>query len=298
MAIALDATSSGGPFTSGATHTTTHVCTGSNLILIAGVYHGGTINTATYNGTNMTKLNTYGANGLQFDIWYLINPTTGSHTLSFTDSSTVYGIVAGSYTGAKQSGQFDSSNNAQAVNNTSLSVSDTIVQTNCWQVGVILAWGFAGTITTSSNITDRVTVTDSTNTTVLMLSDSNAVTGIGSHTVNWNQSQGNGSGAVLIGLLATTSATPTTYTLSCTKGQYNLTGEAITAVRSTHMTIPIGSYALTGEPSTFVRAWHFILTTGQYALSGINAALTWAGLPLWIPVNKGSSSWNPTNKSQ
>lgn len=206
MAIAFDAKSQAGPFTSGATQSVTQTCTGSNLILIAGVTYTGSISAATYNSVAMTLLAARTINGQNYAMYYLVNPSTGSNNLSFTSSGVVLGLVGASYTGAKQTGQPDSTNNSQTAGS-SATVTDTIINTNCWLIGIGGAQG-TGFSTFSSGDTERTQVVDAPNDWGLDISDKNGVVSVGSNSLSWSANSAGATGGIVMGLLATDSALP------------------------------------------------------------------------------------------
>lgn len=121
--IAIDATSHNETSSAGTTLSDTHVVSGSNRILLAWVasVKNGTQaapTSVTWNGVeSMTKIaNTeqqasVGATQHQGAWWYLIAPSTGSHSISATWASSrdQMAIIAYSLTGAKQSAQPDAS---------------------------------------------------------------------------------------------------------------------------------------------------------------------------------------------
>lgn len=102
MAIVIDTVvSNGGPSTSEASTGSFAVnnVAGTSLMTIA--IHGfrnRTVSSVTYNGVAMTSANARAVNGAAYytEIWYLLNPATGSHnvvwTLSGTDAPT-FGVV-------------------------------------------------------------------------------------------------------------------------------------------------------------------------------------------------------------
>ncbi len=143
MAIAVDANSGldGG---TGTTFTWNHTCTGSNLILWAGVLiEDATITaTATYNGVamNATSNSPQVVNVTQrVYLFFLLNPSTGSNNIVVTTSSSIGGIRARStsYTGVKQSGQPDALGQNSGVLVTSLATTVTSIADNCWVMGII-----------------------------------------------------------------------------------------------------------------------------------------------------------------
>jgi RHS repeat-associated protein len=119
--IALHATSSTihGGYTSGpTTKNWTHTTSGSNrlLVLFADIWQDvggtGTITSATYNGTSLTKATSTRGGGMASEIWYLANPASGSNTVSVTVTGATDSIklTAASFTGANQSSPLDASN--------------------------------------------------------------------------------------------------------------------------------------------------------------------------------------------
>lgn len=135
-AIALDATSTG-TATSATSKTVSHTCTGSNLLLAVyavgrdgggGAYASG----VTYNSVAMTEIT--GSRGESSDNrgswWYLIAPSTGTNDIVVSYGGTMdsIGVMAHSYTGAKQSSQPDASSSG-AGNEASDSIADTTITT-------------------------------------------------------------------------------------------------------------------------------------------------------------------------
>jgi len=216
MAIAFDAESN-----SGATYwnnivsssTLSHTCTGSNLLLLVPVYTynaagSGTITTSsvTYNSVSMTQVAHISgtADGVQQDVslWYLNTPATGAHTISATYSGSVqYSSLHGmSYTGCDQtSAVIDSFNTGQSGSTgsaaaTSLTLSTTVVHSNCWTVGFAAARGSdpaAGTGTTlrahnSSSFASG--------------GDSNAIVSTGSQSLQWTSTSGAWPGGIIVSI--------------------------------------------------------------------------------------------------
>lgn len=114
MAIAFDASAqgvatgfNGGP----RTVNVTHVCTGTSLILIVWVAiwqdtgGTGTVSAITYNGVALTRaIASTRSTSMAGEMWYLIAPATGSHTLAVTVTGATDGIrvASGSFTGVDQ----------------------------------------------------------------------------------------------------------------------------------------------------------------------------------------------------
>ena len=151
MAIAYDAVSSGGGVGAG-DKTWSHTVTGSNTILVVGVTsYNGDSPTVTYNGVSMTQaIARNGSNSLGSRIFYLVNPTTGTNTVSI---SSIYGAVTGtatSYTGAGGIGATANQLPSAGTNPQTLAVTTTV--NNSWLVGTTVAGSIitfaAGTGTT------------------------------------------------------------------------------------------------------------------------------------------------------
>ena len=141
MAIAFDSASSAGAGTTSIT--VSHTCTGSNLVLFAGVkiYNGANpgdkLSTVTYNGVSMTQLTKIAQNsGTEFYLYGLLSPSTGANNLIATPVSSVteIDIFGISYTGVLQSGLPDAINSANSPTSPN-TISVTTVKDNCWLVG-------------------------------------------------------------------------------------------------------------------------------------------------------------------
>lgn len=152
MSLAVDAISNSGDLTSVSSATWSHTCAGSNLILVVGANARGqksntntTVTGVTYNGVALTKIRgDTSDSGDTFrgrsELWYLIAPATGTHSIvvTYTGSVEATGCGAVSFTGAMQSaGAIDSHNGAVANTDTTPSVAVTVVAENCYLVDTI-----------------------------------------------------------------------------------------------------------------------------------------------------------------
>ena len=140
--IAYD-TKSNGQALSSASASWSHTCSGSDRIIFAMVGgQAGSGTAASYNGVSMTQIGSSlncGGNR-NISLWYLINPASGSHTVSVTRSSSSGWTLgyAVSYTGAKQSGVPDATSSTNQGESSSFTETLTTVADNCW---VVLAAG-------------------------------------------------------------------------------------------------------------------------------------------------------------
>lgn len=158
MAIAFDQKSANSA--TGTSVTISHTCTGSNLILMSFVFStsGDDVSGVTYNGVAMTQAvkaaNSY-AGGYGY-IYYLVGPATGANNVvaSRSTSTGTLGILNGSYTGAKQTGQPDSTGSSYSATRP-ISWNQTITAVNSWIFGGEMCNGTptAGTNTFMRNTT-------------------------------------------------------------------------------------------------------------------------------------------------
>src|SRR3990167_3818009 len=148
MALALDTGTNGGNNGGGTSHTYSHTCTGSDLILFVGVGTNSSsdlISGVTYNTVAMILVDKQQGTSTNYSyLYYLITPATGAHDVVVSASSTCT-IYSGavSYTGAKQSGQPDSTNKGTETGAT-FTLSTTVVASNCWLISTITDFDGAG----------------------------------------------------------------------------------------------------------------------------------------------------------
>lgn len=142
MAIAFDTAVDGGT-TGSFPATWSHTCSGSNRMLFVFVSYinTGTISGITYNGVALTKIgsqNVGGASGAT-DLWYLVNPSSGSNTVSVSGSgSGTNGFASSSYTGVVQASPIDSSiTKTQTI--ATFNITTTTIANNCWTISAITA---------------------------------------------------------------------------------------------------------------------------------------------------------------
>lgn len=192
--IAYDATSQG---TYGASPLTfAHTCTGTNRILFVNtITDTDTVTGVTYGGVAMTLIakSTYpGAGRKGTSLFYLIAPTSGTNNIVITASSGSVGGAGISYTGAKQTGQPDSSNTkAQGSSEATMAIATTVVASNCWEIATSCDnQGSGGTGLNGA-------VVKQTSGQGMIFGDSNAIVSTGSQTITFDFAGANGTyGAV------------------------------------------------------------------------------------------------------
>ncbi|KKK76669.1 hypothetical protein LCGC14_2861330, partial [marine sediment metagenome] len=115
MAITADADTNGGENTTPYNHT----CTGANLLLVVLVALRDGVDAVdgiTYNSVALTQGHTRVGNGMQFDVWYLINPATGSNVIA-VDTTSIgndYHTHAASFAGVLQASPADDTGDGSA----------------------------------------------------------------------------------------------------------------------------------------------------------------------------------------
>lgn len=177
MAIARDANSTA---TLGASpRTGNHTVSGSNTTLWLGSKGASGYSTgATYNGVSMTRIadNTSGVGEYNLSLFYLINPSTGTNTVSVSVASGNVGWTSESYTGCDQTTQPDNSfTNNTASATTTITTNHTTVTDNAWVIGYYSS--SANTLTASTGVNFLIAQINN-----VALGDSNgAVTPAGSY---------------------------------------------------------------------------------------------------------------------
>ena len=270
MAIARDATSF--VQNSGTSATVAHTCTGTNLILMVNA-----VNTSgnfsftgmTYNGVSMTLVSSIfnATTGYYVSLWYLINPSTGTHNIVATTSGNNSVSIGGiSYTGAKQSSQPDSFSSTSQTASTSATYNTTVVANNSW---LIMSGGADANATSWTAGTNTNLIQNTANGVLIM--DAIASVGTGSQGLTFNYSGLHTTNAVI----ASIAPAPTTQ---------NLTLSVATAV-----------YSIAGQTVTISKFKQLVLNiaTAVYNFTGFNIGATFSGL---INQTKPSTSWTNQNK--
>lgn len=182
FAIAFDA-GSNGEANPGTSLTVAHTCTGSNLILFAGVQIGSGndwITGVTYNSVAMTQIGTVANNNRSY-LFYLLAPATGNNNIVISSSNSVQIRAANaSHTGALQSGVPDASGTQQLSAVTSITTSVTTVLNNCWMVAHCA--DDQGTLAAGTGSTQRAVASTASS----IIGDSNGViTPAGAYSMQW-----------------------------------------------------------------------------------------------------------------
>lgn len=206
LAIAYDTATAGTDSTTSPINLT-HVSTGSNLFFLQSIGSdpGGTddVTAASYNSVSSTKLggtNTWFTDGQQW-LYYQYGVAAGSATASTSFSgATSHGLATATYTGASQSG-FPDSENYGSVAGASLTVSTTVVTSDCWLIAACAYTIWSGT---PGGAGTTVRITSSTR---AGIADSNGIVGTGSQSLIINGLNAGQYGALRVCSLAPASAT-------------------------------------------------------------------------------------------
>src|SRR6185312_13655052 len=132
---------------------TTYTCSGVNRLLIIMATSTSTDWTGfTYGGVALTQIQTGQTATNRISLWYLVNPASGSNTLTGTwPGNQTHGVIVSSYTGVNQSTPINTST-AGTGSGTSLTQSVTTNVDQCWAV-YAGATGGASAITADTNST-------------------------------------------------------------------------------------------------------------------------------------------------
>lgn len=160
MAITLDAITNSNSTTPASPYTFSHtVGTGATilLVLIGNRTSIAAITGVTYAGNALTSVRRDGpTNAAISEIWYQVNPATGSNTVSIAQSAalTTISVLAVSLFGTDTSNPIDAHNGTTGTGNPSVDVTSTT--DNCWMMDVCFSRGNPTTITqgTESGRTD------------------------------------------------------------------------------------------------------------------------------------------------
>lgn len=113
MALAFDSSSSANTQAGGASSSVTfaHTVVASNCILIVTVNNGfGATRTCTYNGVAMTHPYTFNNGAGDQDVFYLVNPASGTHNIVYSQTSAgnylIQGLALSGATGSTTASNF------------------------------------------------------------------------------------------------------------------------------------------------------------------------------------------------
>jgi RHS repeat-associated protein len=165
--IALDATSTSitnaynGTITKTWSHTTS---SGDNrlLVLSADLWQDtpgtGTVTSASYNGVAMTKATNIRKDGMESEIWYVVNPASGAHTLSVTVTGATDSIKlsASTFTGVDQTTPYVASNTATGESGNP-SVSRTTTVANSLLVATLSRYSTTAATTNKTSLYNNAT---------------------------------------------------------------------------------------------------------------------------------------------
>lgn len=196
MAIAYDTGDQ--KYTGGsATSTFNLAASASGSIAVIMVFNGNgaPLSGVTVGGSAATLIRSYNIAGSQYlSAWYYVNPPTSSvaYTATATNANDDVEICALIYSGAKQTGQPDSSN--QGTSATPLTLSTTTVEDNCWLVACARNTGSGAPSPSTGSTTRKGTPT----VTPVLYADSNgAKTPAGVHSMAFTSGGGTNYGIVV-----------------------------------------------------------------------------------------------------
>ena len=159
---------------------------------------GGTVTGITFNGVALTAVDTEAINSTAHCvIFYLVNPDSGTHSVSVSHNMTggTFLIVsATSLTGVHQTTPLNANNKAAAANSGPMTVSLTTTVADCWVIdccAMRTSSNQAGTMTAVTNRVERTNASIASNGLRGLVSTIGPAAAAGSHTCEWTKSFSN-----------------------------------------------------------------------------------------------------------
>ena len=114
---------------------------GNNRLLVVGVGSLGTVSSITFGGTPLIKANATANGGVDSELWYLTNPSSGTKSIVVTMSGSVNTVVgAYSFFGVDQTTPIAEGNKNNLAAVTSISTAFSTTYTNSWIVDSIAGY--------------------------------------------------------------------------------------------------------------------------------------------------------------
>lgn len=266
MAVAYDTLGSGEVTGSTMNLSWTHVCTGSNLLLLVFIEHQNTsasVSSVTYNGVSMTQLQRNDHTDSLY-AFYLVAPATGSHTVAVTMGSATNDIsgISQSYTGVSQTSPIDNSAKAS-----SGSPSIVVAGGRSWLSAAISGISTSGN-PSSSGYTLRTDLGAGGHNIGTL--DSNGIVSNGTNSPVFIWDAGSVDSTVIVSIAAQTTAYPAD--------------------------LSVGTFALTGFNAGITHARNAVTTVGVFTVTTYNATITWVSNK-WKFSAKNSTSWTNSPKT-
>lgn len=162
---------------------------GSNpigIVYVVGDVTADNISAVTWGGVSMTKIAAVQAAGDRYDsAWWVANPSSAA-TISFTGGS-FWRSYSFYYTGAKQTGQVDSSNTGTSAASAAITIAATVAAANCWYVMCQKDDSGGRTYTGSGVLSSTRVDADAGG---IAIGDSNGIVGTGSQSGTFTASSG------------------------------------------------------------------------------------------------------------
>lgn len=211
-----------------------HTCSGSDRILfVEALTLNDTLTGITYAGTSMTQLakTTFpGVTRRGAYLYYLINPSSGSHSIIATSSSGNITCGATSFTGAKQSGVPDSSaTKDETTASATAFLATTVVNSGCWLIGAVADDQGSGGTGLSGAIVRQTSPQG------FIFGDSNGTVGTGSQTLTFDAAASNIKYGMIVASFAPSASGPTnlkTYNTNTKSNIKTINTNAIANVKS------------------------------------------------------------------
>lgn len=257
MAIALD--NSARNASSGTSQSFSYTCSGTNRVLVAMTASDGanTATDVTYGGVALTKIDSDRTANHPINLWYLINPASGSNTLSATGFANAGNyVVALSLTGVKQNNPLEVSNGGTG---SGTSMTRTVITTsdNCWAVLAGTTGGVTA-ITAGSNSTIVTSAINSDSTSALFQSGG-AITPAGSFSMTFDGANATKAGIIAafapVLIISATESITMTDTLATFVRRKVIAVNDILSVIETHIISAIESITMSDTLQSFKKGW-------------------------------------------
>lgn len=167
-----------------------YTTSGDNRVLIVGLLFEGAVTAVTgvtYGGVSLTRLEYQSSlNGFTVALYALLNPASGSNTISITTTSSYVLALVESFTGV---GAIDGHNSGKtSAGTTNLTVTNYQSVSNCWLINVGAHVCTDAVVNIVSNYTERQNDYLAAENIQAMIADSNGTVGIGGVNTNFSSS--------------------------------------------------------------------------------------------------------------
>jgi hypothetical protein len=240
---------------SGTSLSSAFTVSGANTILFVITSSAGAnpATAVTYNGVSLTQIGTNVTPNACANFWYLLNPATGSHTLSATGyANSGIGLVGQSYTGVNQGSPINVTNQTSG-SGTSFTISATTTADNCW--GIMLGASGGGSAISASTNANLIQSQINGDSSIALFDTNSAQTPAGSKSMAFTGP--NASKNAIVAFFSPLPP-PIIYTLTCNPASFTFTGKDMIGNRILRMVCLPTNYTLTMLSAMYDRWTHAV----------------------------------------